>query len=369
MPIEVPRESSLLVEADRIMTICNACRYCEGLCAVFPAMERRRVFDSADLDFLANLCHNCGACLYDCQYAPPHQFNVGVPSTLAGLRAETWTQYAWPPKLGRVLGHSGPATAALLIVSFLVMLVLVAVTGGSLSQPEPARGAFYAVLPHSAIVVTYLLVFGYGALALAMSIRNYWRAIGGGRPQIGEISRALKSAHTLEYLDGGGVGCMNEDDTPNDNRRIYHHLTYYGFALCLVATTLAAILESAFGDIAPYPLWHPVVIFGVLGGIGLSAGPVGLLKAKVRRDPQLGDPGARTLEMTFLGLLMGMALTGFLTLVLRTTAAMPIVFIVHLGVVLTFAALMPYSKFVHGAYRLAALVHEHHEREAGTKGP
>ena len=26
----------------RVMQICNACRYCEGFCAVFPAMERRR---------------------------------------------------------------------------------------------------------------------------------------------------------------------------------------------------------------------------------------------------------------------------------------------------------------------------------------
>ena len=32
-------------ETARIMQICNACRYCEGFCAVFPAMERRRLFD------------------------------------------------------------------------------------------------------------------------------------------------------------------------------------------------------------------------------------------------------------------------------------------------------------------------------------
>ena len=31
-------------EADRLMTVCNSCRYCEGLCAVFPAMEMRRAF-------------------------------------------------------------------------------------------------------------------------------------------------------------------------------------------------------------------------------------------------------------------------------------------------------------------------------------
>ena len=70
-------------EADRLMTVCNSCRYCEGLCAVFPAMEMRRAFSDGDLNYLANLCHACGACYTDCQFSPPHEFNVNVPQTLA----------------------------------------------------------------------------------------------------------------------------------------------------------------------------------------------------------------------------------------------------------------------------------------------
>ena len=48
----------ILEEADRLMTVCNSCRYCEGLCAVFPAMEMRRSFSDGDLNYLANLCHS-----------------------------------------------------------------------------------------------------------------------------------------------------------------------------------------------------------------------------------------------------------------------------------------------------------------------
>ena len=48
-------------EVDRVMQICNACRYCEGFCAVFPAMTRRLEFGKADVNYLANLCHSCGA--------------------------------------------------------------------------------------------------------------------------------------------------------------------------------------------------------------------------------------------------------------------------------------------------------------------
>ena len=70
-------------EVARQMQICNACRYCEGYCAVFPAMARRLEFGKADIHYLANLCHNCGACLHACQYAPPHEFAVNVPQAMA----------------------------------------------------------------------------------------------------------------------------------------------------------------------------------------------------------------------------------------------------------------------------------------------
>ena len=78
------------------MTVCNSCRYCEGLCAVFPTMEMRRSFSDGDLNYLANLCHSCGACYTDCQFSPPHEFDVNVPKTLAIARAESYAAYAWP---------------------------------------------------------------------------------------------------------------------------------------------------------------------------------------------------------------------------------------------------------------------------------
>src|SRR5690348_11416227 len=56
--------SEVMQDARRAMEICNACRYCEGFCAVFPAMELRRDFSNGDLTYLANLCHNCRGCYY-----------------------------------------------------------------------------------------------------------------------------------------------------------------------------------------------------------------------------------------------------------------------------------------------------------------
>src|SRR5436853_6246051 len=92
----MPPAAELIAEGARMMTICNACRYCEGYSAVFPAMERRLNFSEADMHYLANLCHNCAECYYSCQYAPPHEFAVNVPQVFAGIRARSYQTYAWP---------------------------------------------------------------------------------------------------------------------------------------------------------------------------------------------------------------------------------------------------------------------------------
>ena len=65
-------EKDLLAQGENLMRICNSCRYCEGFCAVWRAMEYRREFPAGDLNYLANLCHDCQECYYACQYAPPH---------------------------------------------------------------------------------------------------------------------------------------------------------------------------------------------------------------------------------------------------------------------------------------------------------
>jgi MinD superfamily P-loop ATPase len=63
------------------MEICNACRYCEGFCAVFPAVELRREFSAGDLSYLANLCHGCRGCYFR-HYASNTIRVIGTPNWL-----------------------------------------------------------------------------------------------------------------------------------------------------------------------------------------------------------------------------------------------------------------------------------------------
>lgn len=356
-----------LTEADRLMTVCNSCRYCEGLCAVFPAMEMRRAFSDGDLNYFANLCHSCGACYTDCQFSPPHEFNVNVPQTLAIARAESYAAYAWPGALSGLFARNGLAIS--LIAAFSVAAFIVGFVAfnsrADLTGVHTGVGAFYALMPHNAMAALFGTAFVYAIIALAMSLRAFWRDIGepvGNTVDAGSLWQAIRDAGSLRYLDGGGVGCFNKDDQPTDRRKHYHHATFYGFLLCFAATSVATLYHYLLGREAPYPWWDLPVVLGTLGGIGLVIGPIGLLAAKWQRDPVLVDQGRFGMDTAFIAMLFLTGLTGLGLLVLRETAVMSPLLAIHLGFVFALFITLPYGKFVHGLYRFAALVRYARER-------
>jgi len=361
--------TALLAEADRLMTVCNSCRYCEGLCAVFPAMEMRRAFPDGDLNYLANLCHSCGACYVDCQFSPPHEFDVNVPRVLAQVRADSYATYAWPGALSGLFARNG------LVISVVAALSVAVFILGFVARHDPSVlfgthtgvGAFYRLMPHNAMAALFGAAFLYAILAIALSLRAFWRAIGDPVAADGaSIWQAIRDASTLRYLDGGGIGCYNHDDRPNDRRRFYHHQTFYGFLLCFASTCVATLYHYLLGREAPYPWWDLPVVLGTLGGIGLIFGPLGLMIAKLRRDPIMADTERFGMDAAFIVMLFLTSLTGLLLLVLRATGAMPILLAIHLGVVFALFITLPYGKFVHGLYRFAALVRYAREHKALT---
>jgi citrate/tricarballylate utilization protein len=357
-----------LAEAERVMIICNACRYCEGHCAVFPAMEIRLAFSAADLNYLANLCHNCGACYYHCQYAPPHEFAVNVPQVFSDLRAQTWREYAWPGFLARAFDRNALAAGLITAASLaLVMLLTFAlVDPGTLFATHTGEGAFYAVIPHNVMVVSFGAVAVFVVVALIMGLRKFWADIGeslGDFAPRGAFWRAVWDALTLRYLDGGsGDGCTYPSEAPSRSRRWHHHLTFYGFMLCFASTCVATVYHYAFGWKAPYPWASAPVVLGTVGGIGLLIGPAGLLWLRREADPEVADPATAGMGTAFILLLFLTNLTGLLLLVLRATPAMGVLLAIHLGVVLALFVTLPYGKFVHAVYRFAAIVRYRLER-------
>jgi citrate/tricarballylate utilization protein len=345
-------------EVARQMQICNACRYCEGFCAVFPAMTRRLEFGRHDIHYLANLCHNCSACLHACQYAPPHEFAVAVPQAMARVRGQTYSEYAWPPALGALYKRNGTTVALVLAAALSLFLLLAVASQGSLWH-EPLQGNFYAVFPHNTLVLMFGAAFGFAVLALALGVLRFWRDVRPLQevPATGAAAEAAHAALSLKYLDGGhGEGCNESDDRFTHARRRYHHLTFWGFMLCFASTSVATLYHYLLGWQAPYPVTSLPVILGTVGGVGLVIGPIGLLRLNLRRHELQGDAAQRPMDRAFILLLLLTSVTGLALLVGRDTGAMALLLAVHLGVVMALFLTLPYGKFAHGVYRVAALL-------------
>ena len=346
-------------EAARVLQICNACRYCEGFCAVFPAMTRRLEFGAAEVDYLANLCHNCGACLHACQYAPPHEFAVNVPQAMARVRVQSYAGHAWPRAFGRLYRNSGLALALALAASLALFVLLALAAGGGL-----VRGAleadFYRVFPHRLMVALFAPVFLFALAALGIAVRRFWREVASDEPVRdgpAAAAEATRDALTLKYLDGGhGEGCNEADDRFTLWRRRFHHLTFYGFMLCFAATVVATFYHYFLGRHAPYAPTSLPVLLGSAGGIGLLLGPAGLFWLNLARHPRHGDAAQKTMDRGFIALLFLTSLSGLALLVWRASAAMPALLAVHLGCVMALFLTLPYGKFAHGFFRAAALL-------------
>ncbi len=268
------------------LDVCNACRYCEGYCAVFPALEKRRNFTYGDVIYLANLCHDCRACYYACMYAPPHEFGVNIPQTLAEVRQQTYAHYALPRIAGRLVTQHWRLLilGTLLGTAFFAALAILMGDSGGLTAASVGPGAFYKVVPYSAMVLPFLVLAGYALAVLLMGAFAFVRDVG-GEWRWSALGQAAGDAFTLRYLQGGtGDGCYYPADRTSHARLILHMLVFYGFLSATAATIAAFVLQDILGELPPYPLWSVPVVLGSLGGVAMIVGSTGLLALKWRSD-------------------------------------------------------------------------------------
>ncbi|WP_270934150.1 tricarballylate utilization 4Fe-4S protein TcuB [Falsiroseomonas oryzae] len=368
-PLEL---SEHVAEARRHMAVCNACRYCESYCAVFPAMAMRRDFAAGDLTHLANLCHGCKGCYHACQYAPPHAFGINLPATFAEIRQESYAAYAWPAGAGKLFERNGTLVSLLAAVITTLALVLVAAIKDPsvLYAPQTGPGAFYRIIPLWLMNLLAGGTFLFALVALTMGGLRYWRATGpgaGAKVTAAPAAEAAVDILTLRNLGGGGHGCNDMDDSFAMTRRWLHHAMFYGFMMCFAATTTGAFYHHFMGWTSPHAFLSLPVQLGTWGGVLLCIGTAGLMWVKTTTDPV---PVARRLlggEYAILALLFLVSATGLLLLAVRHTGAMGLMLALHLGLVLALFVALPYSKMVHGVYRSLALLRNAMERRAAAR--
>ena len=350
----------VIQEAGRQLVICNACRYCEGYCPVFRAIETRREFKPGDVFYLSNLCHDCRACYYACMYTPPHEFAINIPQILAESRIETYRRWSWPAFLGRAFKNRGvTAFLAAGMAALVAVLALLFIPSGNLFAVHLGPGAFYEVVPYLAMVAGGLILFFYGIAVWMRGGASFWSETSSAlraRGSLKTLAAAVGATLGLRYLKGGGPGCFYPDERPSSVRRVYHSLTFWGFSSDFVSTTLAFVYQDIFHRLPPYPLTSAPVIFGSLGGVALILGTGGLIYYKLQSDREPAAAATFSMDYVFLVTLGLTALTGMLTLILRATTAMGSVLVLHLACIAALFISAPYGKFVHAVYRTLAVI-------------
>ncbi|MHA6324279.1 tricarballylate utilization 4Fe-4S protein TcuB [Roseivivax sp. CAU 1753] len=344
----------LIQEARRQAEICNACRYCEGYCSVFPALHDQRAFSDGDITQLANLCHNCRGCYYACQYTAPHEFDLNLPAALANVRQDSWEEYAYPSQAARQFQKNGMAITVATMLGFAMIFFIARWLG------QGGGDGFYAVMSHNLMVAIFAPAFLFPLFSIGISLQRYWKAVNGEKVGIQHIAQAFAAAANMRNLSGGhGDGCnFEEEDRFSQARRVAHQFVLYGFLLCFASTSSGTIMHYVFDMQAPYGLISLPKLLGIPGGIMLTVGAIWMVMLKYRSDPTLGARAAWGGEVAFIALLGFVALSGLVLYLLGATALMPTVLALHLGAVLSFFLLMPYTKMAHGFYRLAALTRD-----------
>lgn len=351
------RGAAALEEARRTLQICNACRYCEGYCAVFPAMTRRREFPAAELFHLANLCHGCRDCFHACQYAPPHEFAINVPHALAEVRFESYKASSPAPSFA--FSRPNGFAVVLLMLSTAVTEATRRLLGG-----DPDGGEFYAVLGREAMIAFGLVVATISALGLLAAIWLYLaltRTADHRAVMRSSWLAAIRHALTLRYLGGGGVGCNDTDESFGQRRRVFHHLMAGGFVACFAATSAGAFYDHFLGWHAPYALLSVPGVLGTVGGIAIVAGTLGLLWLKRIEAPEPAHAQMTGIDRVLLILLLVVAGSGLALRAIDDGPLQPSAVVFHLASVAALLLSLSLGKFIHAPLRLLALARDTEE--------
>lgn len=335
--------------------ICNSCRYCEGLCAVFPAMEKKREFALNDMDYLANLCHQCSECFYDCQYAPPHEFDVSIPAQFAAVRQKSYQKYAFLSIFGKAFEKNALISSLILLVVLFLGFYLA--SAFEKSAINAANGDFFAVVPYDYMVGVFGVFGAFSLVALCVGIVKFAKGIDLKNVNLAVFWQSLKDTLSLRYLGGHkNEGCTYPHAQRSNVRKLFHHFTAYGFLFCFIATNLGVIYTHFLGIGAPYDFTQAPKIFGAVGGFMLCVGTAGLLWLKLIADKELVDSKSVSMDYALIAMLFISSASGLLLMWLKASDLLAFVLYFHLSAVLALFVMMPYSKFVHIFYRFIALL-------------
>ena len=336
-------ENPAVSEAARQMSICNACRYCEGYCAVWNAIEFKPVLDSGYIKHLANLCHDCRDCYYACPYnEPDHEFKLNIPKALGEVRVETYASYARPKFLKFLIEK--PALATILATSAAIALAVLyasLVFGAGKFSTLP----MVTVIPVSIYKPATMLVYVYTIGIWSWEGISYWSEINGGTHVSGSgLAKGIYDAIFHTNFRGGGTGCKVPEEKNRYFRMAAHSMVMFGFIDALVSISFYPDIFGVAG------------IAYLLGSLAVSTGAAALIYLHMKERVGSRSQKQSSMDYPFTILLFLAGITGVLVPISTGTVWFNWNFLMHDALIAVVFFLAPYSKFVHPVLRIISLI-------------
>ncbi len=335
---------------------CFQCATCSVVCPLSgdtrPFPRKEMIYAQWGLmDRLAGnpdiwLCHQCNDCSLHC----PRGAKPG--DVLAAVRRYSFTKYAFPKFMGKLLGDA-KNLPYLLAVPIIIMIILLA-SIGHLNIPE-GEIVFSKFFPLFYVDALFIAVSMFALLSAGIGVLNFWKDMNKSSnlwvPSMGLFPSIISTATEIfghnKFKDCG----VNKD------RYNAHLLVFYGFVGLFITTNIVLVLVDFLHVETPLSLIHPVKILGNVSGIALF---IGITLVVLNRLKNKDITSTTSYDWTLIGMIFALVITGFLAELTRLAGiaflAYPIYFI-HLVAVFYIIAYLPYSKLGHLLYRTVAMVY------------
>jgi quinone-modifying oxidoreductase subunit QmoC len=316
------------------------------------------------------LCHACGDCSDRC----PRGARPG--DVMAAVRREAILHFAFPGFIARWFGRARYLPLLLALPALLLGLLFargeqVEAAMGAARTPGPRIiYSFARSVPQPLLIGFFGLFSALALLAVVVGVLRFWRALvladarNGTQPTRslpGSILTTLKCVLTHNKFTPCGK---------QHARYFSHMLVFWGFIAMFVVSlwVMTASINPLLQDfIYPFNFWNPWRLLANLGGLAVLVGCGLMIRERVRDEGK--QAGGTYFDWAFLGLLVGVVATGFLSELLHYARLEPHrlgTYYVHLLLVFTLLVYLPYSKFAHMIYRTTAMVYAEY---SGRRSP
>ncbi len=380
-------------------TRCYQCATCTSVCELtsggqlFPRSQMLKsqwgLADDLAGDPGVWLCHQCNDCTARC----PRDAKPGdVLQTIRSLAIE---ELSSPRIMGKLVGNAGKSWPLLIGLPILLWIGLIFMDNG-FTVPEPTnqkiihasadisfvdtayaqddihavadeahhgvqhvegnetRLVYEELVPHKYIYVVYSTAFFLAVIAVMVSAVKFWGLIGRNATRKGSFIGSF-----IPVLVEIGLHKRFGSCEASSSRRWAHFCVLWGFLGAAFASGLLVISLYVTKDPLPLEQTHPYKIIGNIAMVLLLVGGLWLFFTRLTDPVKAGV--SKAYDTFFLSLVVLVILTGALTelgaFVFPPLAA-SIIYVVHLGSIVTLFLTVPFSKFAHMIYRTLAMVHE-----------